>query len=285
MLGREVCRRLTAAGKPVRALARATSEQSKVDELKEHGAEIVVGDVRDPDSLAAACRDTTTVISTVSSMPFSYEPGVNDLQNVDHNGVMNLVDAAEEADVEHLVYISFTPDLDFPLRRAKRAVEERLRESDLIHTILRASYFMEVWLSPAVGFDFADAKARIYGTGKSPISWIAIEDVAQFTVRSLDNAAARNATLEIGGPEALTQLEVVRIFEDVKGQEFELEYVPEEALAAQQQGATDPMQASFAGLMRCYAQGDAIDMEDLLRTFSIELTSVREYAERVLNNS
>ena len=43
MLGSEICRRLTAAGKPVRALVRATSDQAKVDKLKGHGVELVQG--------------------------------------------------------------------------------------------------------------------------------------------------------------------------------------------------------------------------------------------------
>jgi hypothetical protein len=58
--------------------------------------------------------------------------------------------------------------------------------------------------------------------------------------------------------------------------------IPEEALEAQQKVATDPMQQSFAGLMRCYAQGAAIDMEDTLKAFPVQLAPVREYARSVL---
>jgi uncharacterized protein YbjT (DUF2867 family) len=56
---------------------------------------------------------------------------------------------------------------------------------------------MEAWLSPVVGFDAANAKATVYGTGQNPISWIAIQDVARFAVASLDHPAAKNATLEL----------------------------------------------------------------------------------------
>ena len=79
LLGREICRRLAAAGKPVRALVRATSDQAKVDELKGYGAQIAVGDVRDRASLDAACQGAAAVISTVSAVPFSYQPGENDI--------------------------------------------------------------------------------------------------------------------------------------------------------------------------------------------------------------
>jgi uncharacterized protein YbjT (DUF2867 family) len=143
---------------------------------------------------------------------------------------------------------------------------------------------MESWFSPMVGFDAANATAQIYGTGEKPISWISYADVAQFAVASLDNPAAHNATIEMGGPEALSPLAAVQIFEEVGGRSFAVQHVPVEALEAQQKEATDPMQQSFAGLMRGYAAGDPIDMGDTLQAFPMQLTSVRDYARRVLGS-
>jgi uncharacterized protein YbjT (DUF2867 family) len=199
---------------------------------------------------------------------------------------MNLIDAAKAVGVAHFVYTSFSSqiDRDCPLRNAKRAVEQRLRESGLNYTILRPSYFMELWLGPA-RFDVANARAQIYGSGENLVSWISLQDVAQFAVASLDNPAARNATLELGGPQALSQLQAVQIFEEVGGRAFELQHVPEEALEEQEKAATDPMQQSFAGLMRCYAQGAPIDMQETLKAFPVQLTSVRDYAQRVFGTS
>jgi uncharacterized protein YbjT (DUF2867 family) len=282
-LGGEICRRLVAAGKPTRALVRSTSDPGKVQALRELGVEVVEGDVRDRASLDAACAGATAAISTVSSMPASYQPGENDIETIDVKGIKALIDAAAGAGVDHLVYTSFSGqiDLDFPLRNAKRAVETCLKESGLTYTVLRPSYFMESWLSPAVGFDAPNTKATIYGTGEEPISWISSQDVAKFAVASLDNPAARNAVLELGGPEALTPNQVVGIFERASGKTFEVQYVPADALAAQQQGATDPMQQSFVALMRCYAQGDPIDMAETLKAFPFELKSVEQYATEV----
>jgi len=136
-----------------------------------------------------------------------------------------------------------------------------------------------------VGFVVADAKAQICGSGENPISWISVKDVARFAVESLDNPAARNATLELGGPEALSQLQAVHIFEELSGRSFEVQYVPEKALVEQQQTAADPAQQSFAGLMQWYARGDPIDMGETLRAFPVQLTSVRDYAQSVLTTS
>lgn len=282
LLGCEVCRLHTIEGKPVRGLVRSTSDPEKVDKLKGYGVEIVRGDLCDPASLVQACHGITAVISTASAMPRSYHPNENDLQSVDTDGQLSLIDAAMVASIKHFIYTSFTADNNFPLRNAKRTVETYLKESKLVYTILRSGYFMEAWLGPGVGFDAADARARVYGSGENPISWISFQDVARFAVDSLNNPAAVNATLELGGPEAISQLDAIKIFEDIGGKQFEVEYIPEDALAEQQKATTDPMQQSYIGLMQWYAQGDTIDMQETLKTFPIELTSVRDYAKRML---
>jgi hypothetical protein len=61
-----------------------------------------------------------------------------------------------------------------------------------------------------------------------------------------------------------------------------VEHVPEAALQAQQASSADPMEQSFAGLMRCYARGDAIDMRETLEAIPLQLTSVRDYAHSAL---
>ena len=284
MLGGEVCRQLTLKGETVRALVRPASDPVKVAALKELGIEIVAGDLRDPASLAQACRGVSAVITTVSSMPFSYVPGENDIRTTDTDGAAGLIAAAQAAGVSHFVYTSFSRNIDdpFPLRDAKRATETILRTSGMRYTILRPSCFMEVWLTPAVGFDAAGAKVTIYGTGEAGISYIAVPDVATFTVRSLATPAAWNAALELGGPAAVSQAEAVRLFERVAERSFEVTRVSVEALAAQYEAATDPMQRSFAGLTRCVANGDPIDMSGTLQAIPVRLTSVGEYAERVL---
>ncbi len=282
LLGGEVCRQLAAEKQTVRALVRQTSDPAKVQALRDLGAEVVVGDVRDRGCLDAACRGASAVITTISSIPFSYQPG-NTISEVDREGQFNLIDAARAAGVGQFVYTSFSHGIavSFPLEEAKRAVERHLAASGLAYTILLPSFFMEVWLSPAVGFDAAGAKAAIYGEGREPISWISLADVARYAVASLANPAARNVELELGGPEALSPLEVVRIYEEVGGRPFEVQHVPEAALAGQL-AAADGMQKSFAGLMLAYARGNAIDMREMQQTFPVATTSVRDFAKRAL---
>ncbi|KAA0231071.1 SDR family oxidoreductase [candidate division KSB1 bacterium] len=281
LLGGEICRKLRAANKPVRALVRPTADKAKVENLKTLGVELVSGDLKDRASLDRACQGVRAVISSANSV-LSRQAG-DSIQTVDLEGQKNLIDAASAAGVGHFIFVSLSSnlDIDCPLTRAKRAVEEHLKQSGLGFTILRPAAFMEIWLSPAVGFDFPNAKARVFGSGEGKISFISFPDAAQFAAFALDHSKAKNATIELGGPEALSHLEVIAVFEELIGRKFEIEKVPEEALWAQKQASTDPLQESFAALMLGMAKGDAIDMRETLRRLPVQLCSVRDYARRV----
>src|SRR5262245_49020134 len=284
-LGTEICRRLKAQGKSVRAMVRPTSSQAKVDALKNLGAELIQGDLKDRASLDRACKGITTVISTASACPTN--PPGDSIPATDQTGLISLVDAARAAGVSNFIYTSYSGniEIDCPLTTAKRTVEKYLKASGMAYTILRPSFFMEVWLSPALGFDYPNAKATIYGKGQNKISWISLGDVAQFAIASIDNAAARNAVVEMGGPEALSPLDVVRIFESSVGKSFEIQHVPEEALQAQKAQATDPLSQTFPALMLAYAGGDVIDMQATQRNFPVRLTSVTDYAQQTMVTS
>lgn len=280
LVGGEVCRQLAAAGMPVRALIRSTSNPDKIDALRSLGVGTVIGDVRDTAGLTAACRGVDAVVSTVSSMPFAYEAGANDIATVDSDGIRRLVDIASEMGVRRFVYTSFSGHLDlpFPLSIAKRTVEAHLMASPLDWTILRPSYFMEVWLTPATGFDAEHGTTTLFGSGEAPISFISIRDVAAFAVTALLNAATSRQTLELGGPDAIAPLEVVATFEEALGRPIEVTLVPEADLEAQQASITDPMMQSFIGLQRCYARGDAIDMKRTAPLLLHSMRTVREHA-------
>jgi len=285
ILGMQICRLLDEKEKDYRALVRMSSDQWKVDQLRKMGADIFVGDLKYPQSLAKACEGITQVISTASST-ITQQEGDN-IQTVDHDGQLNLVQAAKEAGVKKFVFISFTdnPDIDYPLRTAKRSVEKALKESGMNWTSIWASYFMESWLSPTLGFDYANASARIYGSGERKVSWISFRDVAKFAVHALYSPVAKNAVIQVGGPEQLSPKEVVNIFEKVQGRKFTVEYVPVEALKKQKETAQDPLQETFAGLMLQYASGDRIDMRNILKKIHVDLLSVKEYARQMSTSS
>ncbi len=279
LLGAEICRLLTERGHRTRAMTRPSSSAEKITRLRSMGVELAQGDLKDPVSLQSACAGARAVISTASST-ISKNAG-DSIESVDRDGQLALISAAERAGVQHFVYVSFA-DLpaDFPLQAAKREVEERLKRAALTYTILRPTNFMEIWLGPHLGFEPKEGRARIFGAGLGKTSWISFLDVAQFAAESIDNPAARNRSIDLGGPEALSQMDVVRIFEEELDRSIDVQHVPEAALEAQLASATDSLQASLAGLALATARGCSIQMDSVLKEFPVRLTSVRDYARR-----
>ena len=282
LTGSHICEILKREGKSIRALVRKDSDESKKQALRDLGAELIEGDLKDRSSLDKACEGVGAVISTASST-LSRRDG-DTIQSVDSDGQCALIDAAKTSGVEKFVFVSFreNKEIDFPLSKAKRAVENKLKGSGMNYAILQASWFMEVWLSPALGFDFASGNVRVYGDGANKVSWVSYKDVAEASVAALEKPIANNAVLDIGGPEALSPAEAVKKFEAKSGKTFSVENVSVADLRSQKDGAPDPLQASFSGLMLCYAAGDAMpDARDTASSLGINLTSVDDYVAAV----
>lgn len=150
-------------------------------------------------------------------------------------------------------------------------------------TILQPAMFMEIRLSSAAGFDVLHNRAVVQGSGHNKISFISYKDVAAFAVAALDNPHARNATLVLGGPEALSPMQVIHIFETLAEESFALQHVPEAALQQQLATAPDPMAQTLAGLSLLAARGDVVDMTQIQRDFpEVPLTSVRDFARTIM---
>jgi uncharacterized protein YbjT (DUF2867 family) len=274
LLGHTLSLRMAAEGRAVRALVRPTSAAERVEQLERAGVELRQGDLKEPSSLVTACQGAQAVISTASAT-LARQPG-DSLQSVDLEGQLALVDAARRLGVEHFIFVSFAPlQGRFPLQDAKRAVEQALRRSGIPrYTILQPTHFTELWLSPALGFDFSRTRARIYGTGHGRMNWISFEDVARFAMGALESPRAWNATLELGSEEALSQLDVVRIAEERSNRPWELEFIPEQVLREQFDTATDPLQRSFAALILNVALGSPLDPRPAMEAIPVRPSRV-----------
>ncbi len=282
LLGQEICRRLRERGVPVRALVRPTANPERLNSLREIGVELFGGDLKNIDSVSAACHDVHTVVNAASSV-FSRQAG-DSVGSVDWDGSLSLVRFARVLGVDRFVYITVPHELhcDCELFKAKNDVIRELKYHAMPYTILSTNYFMEVWLSNTCEFDVMNGKVTIFGAGTAPVAWVSRNDVAEIAVRSLDSAAALNQDLNVGGPENLSPLEVVRIFEQVSGQRYSVTHVPESRLEADFRAAKDPSERAIAAFKLEYARGCPMDMSETLRRIPVELTSVRTYASRLL---
>lgn len=282
MVGGTVAKMLSESGDSVRALVRSTSDPSKTATLKSEGVETVEGDVRDNGSLAQACEGMDVVITTLSAMPFSWKED-NTIGITDRDGIINLIEAAKKASVSRFIHVSFPidPAIRFPLADAKKAVKDHLEKGGIECTVLAANFFMEVWLSPAFGFDFAAGNAAVFGEGKNPLSWVSYIDVAKTAVEAVSSPKAKNKILPVGGPQALSPLEVIGVFQSVTGKTWNVDHVPVEALQKQKEEAADEVQESVAGLQLVYATSQLYAMDTSAYLLNDGLKSLEAYAKEV----
>lgn len=149
-------------------------------------------DVRDRDAVFAAMQGVDHVICAIGSRSLI---GGNGPKFVDHDGVVNLVDAAVQAGVRHFVVV--TSAAAGPYRERSRMIifararhwktmgENHLKRSGLDYTVIGPSALQE---EPAGGGEPIRVMARAdYETGE-----VAIADVAMLTVDALTNPDARN---------------------------------------------------------------------------------------------
>jgi uncharacterized protein YbjT (DUF2867 family) len=277
-VGGEIARKLAEQDHKVAGLVRGGSAHPKANSLLSAGIEIVAGDLCSPETLVHAVKNSETVVCTATSMPSATDNG---LQKVDHDGTLALIEVAERQGVKKFVYVSYSGNIceESPLETAKRECEHRLLASGMEAVILRPSYFMEMWLSPALGFDPANGSARIYGSGNAKVSYISALNVADFgVVATLRQYGEKNAILEMGGSEPLSQLEAVRIFEEALNRKCKVDHVPTESLQTQHQ-SSDPLQKTFGALTLAYSKGDVVEgAVAIARQHGVVLRSVAEYA-------
>jgi uncharacterized protein YbjT (DUF2867 family) len=279
-VGGGVALKLIKQGHRVNALVRGGAKHEKAKTLLSAGIEVIAGDLARPETLAAATENCDTIVCTATSMPTAANDG---LRTVDRDGVLALIDTAEQHGVKRFVYVSYSGKIreDSPLETAKRTCEDRLLASKMEVVILRPSYFMEVWLSPALGFDPAGGSARIYGSGDAKVSYISAANVADFALSAATRKySSKNIILELGGPEPLSQLDAVRIFEMAMNKKVKTDQVPVEALQAQH-NSSDPLQKTFGALMLAYSKGDVVDGTTRAEEHDISLHSVKEFASGI----
>lgn len=281
IVGGIIAQQLLEQGKEVRILVRNNSPSvhlaqegraTSAESLIESGAQPVYGDLRDRASLDAAVEGIETVISTANS---AGRGGEDNPQSVDLEGNRNLIEAARDGGVKHFIFVSALgadPDHPATFMQAKAQTEALLRESGIEYTILAPTPFMEVWAAVAVGIPALQGQpVTLVGEGRRHHSFISNRDVAAFAVASVDNPAARNQYLVIGGPEPLTWHDVVATYERVLERPVTAQFV---AVGDPVPGLPDPMPDLLAG-METY--DSAIEMDEISRTFDVPPTTLETF--------
>jgi NADH dehydrogenase len=267
-LGGLITRTLLDRGRPVRALIR----RAPGDVAVPAGAETVVGDLKDPASLAVACRGVSAVVTTANSVG---RTGADTVESVDSRGNHDLVDAAAAAGVRRFVFVSAlgaSPDSPVPFLRAKAETEQHLRASGMDWTILQPNLFMDIWVPAVVGGPaLAGEPVTIVGQGSRRHSFVAARDVAAYAVAALDHVQAAGRELVIGGPQPLSWQDVVSTFEEILGREVPTRSVP---LGTIVPGLPD----AVSGVLTALETYDSpLDMTEPSRTFGVPPSTLGDF--------
>ncbi|HJT58748.1 MAG TPA: SDR family oxidoreductase [Ktedonobacteraceae bacterium] len=284
-LGSMVAEMLLAQGKAVRAMTRTPLN---LPHLKQQGAEVVSGDLRNSASLLSACQGVEQVVAAAHAL---VGKGDNNPQTVDDAGNRQLIDAAKAAGVKHFFFVSVrgaSPDSPLEFFRIKYRTEEYLRGSGLSFTILRPSAFMDLW-AELIGQPLVEqGKTTIFGRGTNPINFVAVKDVARFVGIALEDARARNRVVEVGGPENLTLNQVAEICERASGRQAKTRHIPLSMMRVM----AILMQLINPALSRQIRAGIYMDTADLrydmsetASEFGIQLTPLEEFARRIATNT
>ncbi len=284
-LGSVVAARLLAQGKAVRAMTR---NPLNLAHLKQQGAEVVSGDLRNPASLINACRGVEQVLAAAHALTGS---GDNNPHTVDDAGNRQLIDAAKTAGVKHFVFVSVqgaSPDSPLEFFRIKYRTEEYLRASGLSFTILRPSAFMDLW-AQLVGQPIVEqGKTTIFGCGTNPINFVAVEDVARFVRIALEDSRARNRVIEVGGPGNLTLNQVAEVFERASGRQAKKRHIPLPMMRVMAI-LMQPIHPALSRQIRAGIYMDTAnlryDMTETANAFGIQLTSLEEVASRATTSA
>ncbi|MGW5241901.1 SDR family oxidoreductase [Monashia sp. NPDC004114] len=192
------------------------------------------------------------------------------------------VDAAAEAGVQHVVYISFAgaaPDATFTLARDHFATEERIKAAGMAWTLLRDNLYLE-FLEHMAGPDGVIRGPA--GEGRAAV--VAHADIARAAVAVLlDPAAHAGRTYTLTGPEALTVSEAAAVATEVTGRPFSFhDETVEEAYASRAAYDAPGWQVdAWVSTYTAIRAGELAEVtSDVQRLTGRRPTSLREYLEQ-----
>jgi NADH dehydrogenase len=304
-LGTAIIGRLAKAGVRVRALVRPGSPR----EFSTEGVELAFGDLRDPESLVAACAGMATVVATANAV---VPRGKSSFAEVEDTGYSNLLDACRAGSLRRIVFMSVveTPyDRSVTTFRLKRQIEEKIRGSGLAYSIFRGDFFMDDWFAlmgstlplrgaPAATlkrpFWFAKGFMAAAGTSidKRGIALVPGDGTTRHTPVALDDVAAilaaaaaapetgENLIENVGGPEILSWHDIVAIFSRVLGKPLKMIHTPAKVyrVAADLLEAVSPPAGNLMAMSWVSAMCDsAFDGRPLAERFGVRLTTAEEF--------
>jgi NADH dehydrogenase len=125
----------------------------------------------------------------------------------------------------------------------------------------------------------------LFGPGKNKRNFVAAEDVAKAIIAAMRVPSLRGETIEIGGPENLTDREVIGVFERVSGKKAKVTSVPLYVVRTMAAGLR-PVHEGVSRILRFAVDNETADQTfdpSLSRTLlPLTLTSLEDWVRNRL---
>jgi uncharacterized protein YbjT (DUF2867 family) len=202
-IGRALIRQLSEAGYSLRALLRPSRRSPRLPVgVPVEAAVVSLADTR---GLRAAMSDVDVIFHLASAE----SQGRNaSLFATDIQGTLNLTEAAADAGVQRILYVSHvgaSRASGYPAFKAKGIAEEHIRRSGIPYTILRSTvvYGPEDHFTTGLAWMLRAAPGvfLLPGDGKTALQPLWVEDLVTCLIWSLNNPETVNQTYEVGGSE------------------------------------------------------------------------------------
>jgi len=264
-IGKFVVEASAKAGHPTFVLVRENTtshpEKSKLlDNFKNLGVTILIGDIHDHESLVKAIKQVDVVISTVGGELLADQ--------------VKLIEAIKEAgNVKRFLPSEFGTDVDHanavePAKSVfagKAAIRRAIEAAGIPHTFVSCNGFAGYFL-PTIGqmdtYTAPREKISIIGDGNAKVVFVKEEDIALVTIKAVEDPRTLNKTLIFRPPgNTVSFNEIVSMWESKIGKTLEKTHISEEQLLKMIQEAPFGLSVVLAITHSVMINGDGTNFE------------------------
>jgi NADH dehydrogenase len=288
-VGSAIAKELMRRGERVAVLGR---DAEKIRKRLGTDVEPREGDVRDPQSLAAAMTGIDVVINAVQfpGSPIENRRKGYTFEEVDLKGTRHQVDAAKAAGVRRFVYISGVGTSKTADRHwfrykweAEKYLQDTAQAAGFEWAVLRPTWIFgpdDVSLNRILGMSKLLPFVPMFGDGKQSMQPVFIDDVARAAADIALKPEAANTLFEIGGPDVMSMNDVIKTALEVRSKKRFLLHQPVfVGKAIGTLAAILPSRPLSAVAIDFITESATADNTTLMRILNPHLTPLREGLE------
>lgn len=237
-------------------------DAAKAQSLKDKGIELRVGDYTDYDSLVKAFQGVDKLLLVSSN-----DRGTVEKRTAHH---INVIKAAKDAKVKHIVYTSFVRKPKFEesaiaaFQNSHVQSEQFLKDSGINYTILQNAIYLEM-IPIFAGAKVAETGVIMYPAEAGKASWVLREELAEAAAHVLTSKGHENKIYPLTNTESVSFEEIAKELSGTLGKEIQYQSpsVDEFEATLKQFGVPDLYIGMFAMWAIAQAQG-VLDLNDAM---------------------